>query len=133
MFFFWIVVAPQTLAVGAITLAPLALTVWALWLLAKLASLLGALVIRPLTSLGGGEEGGVFTTILEILTALVILTIVGVLARGAAMAVGSILAVVRPPEARREGDLEQAPLARSVAFAAVGLVAAIWALGSLLT
>lgn len=56
-----------------------------------------------------------------------------VLALGAAMAVGSILAVVRPPEARREGDLEQAPLARSVAFAAVGLVAAIWALGSLLT
>ncbi|MGK2948444.1 MAG: hypothetical protein ACSLFP_07710 [Acidimicrobiales bacterium] len=56
-----------------------------------------------------------------------------VLALGAAMAVGSILAVVRPPESRREGDLEQAPLARSVAFAAVGLVAAIWALGSLLT
>ncbi|MGQ3016159.1 DUF502 domain-containing protein [Phenylobacterium sp.] len=76
---------PQTLAVGAITLAPLALTVWALWLLAKLAALLGALVIRPLSSLGGnGDEGGVFITVLEILTALVILTIVGVLARGAA-------------------------------------------------
>ena len=56
-----------------------------------------------------------------------------VLALGAAMAVGSILAVVRPPESRREGDLEQAPLARSVVFALVGLVAALWALGSLLT
>lgn len=56
-----------------------------------------------------------------------------VLALGAAMAVGSILAVVRPPEARREGDLEQAPLARSIAFAVVGVVAAVWALGSLLT
>ncbi len=56
-----------------------------------------------------------------------------VLALGAAMAVGSILAIVRPPEARREGDLEQAPVARSIAFAAVGLVAAVWALGSLLT
>jgi hypothetical protein len=56
-----------------------------------------------------------------------------VLALGAAMAVGSILAVVRPPEARREGDLEQAPLGRSVVFALVGLVAALWALGSLLT
>ena len=56
-----------------------------------------------------------------------------VLALGAAMAVGSILAVVRPPEARQEGDLEQAPLGRSVVFAAVGLVAALWALGSLLT
>lgn len=74
---------PQTLAVGAITLAPLALTVWALWLLAKLAALLGALVIRPLTAWGGGEPGGL-TTILEILTALIILTVVGVLARGAA-------------------------------------------------
>ena len=76
---------PQTLALGAVTLAPLALTVWALWLLAKLAALLGALVIRPLTTLGGaGDEGGVFTTILDLLTALVILTIVGALARGAA-------------------------------------------------
>jgi hypothetical protein len=56
-----------------------------------------------------------------------------VLALGAAMAVGSLLAVVRPPEARREGDLEQAPVARSLAFAAVGVVAALWALGSLLT
>ena len=56
-----------------------------------------------------------------------------VLALGAAMAVGSILALVRPPEARREGDLEQAPVGRSIVFAAVGLVAALWALGSLLT
>ncbi len=56
-----------------------------------------------------------------------------VLALGAAMAIGSILAIVRPPEVRREGDLEQAPLGRSIAFAAVGVVAAVWALGSLLT
>jgi len=49
------------------------------------------------------------------------------------MAFGSILALVRPPEARKEGDLEQAPLVRSIAFAAVGLVAALWALGSLVT
>lgn len=56
-----------------------------------------------------------------------------VLALGAAMAVGSILALVRPPEARHEGDLEQAPLVRSLAFAAVGVVAALWALGSLAT
>ena len=56
-----------------------------------------------------------------------------VLALGAAMAVGSILAVVRPPESRREGDLEHAPVGRSVVFALVGLVAALWALGSLLT
>jgi hypothetical protein len=56
-----------------------------------------------------------------------------VLALGAAMATGSILALVRPPEARRDGDLDQAPVGRSIAFAAVGLVAALWALGSLVT
>jgi len=56
-----------------------------------------------------------------------------VLALGAAMAVGSVLALVRPPDARDEGDLERAPVARSLLFAAVGLVAALWALGSLLT
>ena len=56
-----------------------------------------------------------------------------VLALGAAMAVGSVLALVRPPEARQEGDLEEAPVVRSIAFAAVGVVAAIWALASLLT
>jgi hypothetical protein len=56
-----------------------------------------------------------------------------VLALGAAMAVGSVLALVRPPDARDEGDLEQAPVGRSLLFAAIGIVAALWALGSLLT
>jgi hypothetical protein len=56
-----------------------------------------------------------------------------VLALGAAMALGSILALVRPPEVRRDGDLEQAPVARSIAFAAVGVVAALWALASLIS
>ena len=54
-----------------------------------------------------------------------------VLALGAAMAVGSVLALVRPPEARQEGDLEQAPVARSLLFVALGLVAAVWAIASL--
>ena len=56
-----------------------------------------------------------------------------VLAIGAAMAAGSIAALVRPPAQRDAGDLEQAPVARSLVFAAVGLVGAIWALASLLT
>ena len=56
-----------------------------------------------------------------------------VLALGGAMAAGSILALVRPPEHRKEGDLEQAPLARSVAFAAIGIIAALWAVASLAT
>ena len=54
-----------------------------------------------------------------------------VLAIGGAMAVGSVVALVRPPESRNEGDLERAPLGRSLVFAAVGLLGALWALGSL--
>jgi len=56
-----------------------------------------------------------------------------VLAIGGAMAVGSILALVRPPEVRGEGDLERAPLGRSLAFAVIGLIGALWALASLVS
>ena len=57
-----------------------------------------------------------------------------VLAIGGAMAVGNLMAIVRPPEARRDDDdLERAPVARSIVFIVVGVVAAMWALGSLLT
>ena len=55
-----------------------------------------------------------------------------VLAIGGAMAVGSVAALVRPPTQRGEGDLEQAPVARSLVFAAIGLVGAVWALASLI-
>jgi hypothetical protein len=56
-----------------------------------------------------------------------------VLAIGGAMAVGSILALVRPPQApTREGDLQRAPIARTVIFAGVGLLAALWAFASLI-
>jgi hypothetical protein len=54
-----------------------------------------------------------------------------VLAIGGAMAVGSVLALVRPPAEREEGRLERAPVGRSVAFALVGAVGALWALASL--
>ena len=56
-----------------------------------------------------------------------------VLALGGAMVVGNGLALVRPPERRQEGDLERAPTGRSVTMVVVGLVAAVWALASLLT
>jgi len=55
-----------------------------------------------------------------------------VLAIGGAMTVGSIAALVRPPAQRGEGDLDQAPVARSLVFAAIGLVGAVWALASLI-
>ena len=54
-----------------------------------------------------------------------------VLAFGGAMAAGSALALVRPPERRDEGDLPDAPVARSVAMIVIGTVAAVWALASL--
>ena len=56
-----------------------------------------------------------------------------VLALGSAMCVGNVMALVKPPAKRRDdADLERAPIARSVAMAAVGLVAALWALASLI-
>ena len=56
-----------------------------------------------------------------------------VLAFGGAMAVGNTLAIVRPPERpKQEGDLERAPVIRSVLFAVIGGFAALWAAASLL-
>ena len=55
-----------------------------------------------------------------------------VLALGAAMAVGSVVALVRPPESPKEGELARAPLARSVVMIALGTLAALWALASLI-
>jgi hypothetical protein len=54
-----------------------------------------------------------------------------VLALGAAMAVGNGLALLRPPPEAKEGDLERAPAARSLVMVAVGLLAAVWAVASL--
>ena len=56
-----------------------------------------------------------------------------VLALGGALFVGNVVAIVRPPTGpREEGSLERAPLMRSLLMGAVGLVAAIWALASLI-
>ena len=57
-----------------------------------------------------------------------------VLALGGAMAVGNFLALIRPASTQHcEGDLERAPLGRSIVFIVVGLVAAIWALAGLIS
>ncbi|MFZ9383912.1 MAG: hypothetical protein ACO27U_04480 [Ilumatobacteraceae bacterium] len=56
-----------------------------------------------------------------------------VLALGGALLVGNGLAIVRPPAQRKDGDLERAPVARSALMALVGLVAAVWALASLVS
>lgn len=56
-----------------------------------------------------------------------------VLALGGAMVVGHGLALVRPPQRTRDGDLARAPVGRSVVMIVVGLVGAVWAAGTLLT
>jgi hypothetical protein len=57
-----------------------------------------------------------------------------VLAVGGALFVGNLLAVVKPPERQLdETNLERAPVIRSLAFALLGFVAAVWALASLVS
>lgn len=55
------------------------------------------------------------------------------LALGGALLVGNLLALIRPPAERRDGELERAPVGRSVAFAVLGGAAALWALASLIS
>jgi hypothetical protein len=55
------------------------------------------------------------------------------LALGGALFAGNLLAVIRPPEQQREeGNLERAPVGRSLLYAGLGFVVAIWALATLL-
>ena len=55
------------------------------------------------------------------------------LAFGAAMAAGSALALVRPPQKRGDTELERPPLSRSLVMIAIGLFASVWALASLVS
>jgi hypothetical protein len=57
-----------------------------------------------------------------------------VLAFGGALVVGNVAAIIRPPDPdkRADGELERAPVVRSLVMAAFGLVAFVWALVSLL-
>lgn len=54
------------------------------------------------------------------------------LALGAALASGTVFALVRPPEHRDEGDLDRPPLARSLVMIAIGGLAAVWGAASLI-
>jgi hypothetical protein len=68
-----------------------------------------------------------------------------VLAFGGAMSIGTLFALVRPPEQPRPASgrvrqdehggepARQIPVARAVVFIAVGGIAALWALASLLS
>ena len=54
------------------------------------------------------------------------------LALGGALAVGNIVAVVRPPDRQRRGDLPRAPVGRSLVMATIGLLSAVWAVASII-
>ena len=54
-----------------------------------------------------------------------------VLAIGAALVIGNVLALVRPSSAPKDGDLTRATVGRSLVMIAIGLIAAIWALATL--
>jgi hypothetical protein len=56
-----------------------------------------------------------------------------VLALGGALLVGNVMALARPPARPKDGELRRAPTGRSLVMAFIGLIAAIWALGSLLS
>jgi hypothetical protein len=55
-----------------------------------------------------------------------------VLAFGGALFAGNLLAVVRPPANPKSGSVQRPPMSRSLVMAGVGLVAAVWALASIL-
>lgn len=54
------------------------------------------------------------------------------LAIGGALVVGNGLALVRPPANPKAGELARAPVGRSLVMIAIGLLAAVWALASLI-
>ena len=56
------------------------------------------------------------------------------LAFGAALFVGNLLAIVKPPANQLDDtNLERAPVMRSAIYSGIGLVAAVWALASLIS
>lgn len=55
-----------------------------------------------------------------------------VLAMGAALVFGNVMAILKPPLQPKEGELAKAPIGRSAGMILVGLIAGIWALASLL-
>lgn len=56
-----------------------------------------------------------------------------VLALGGALVAGNLAAIVKPPATSKDGELGRAPVGRSLTMAGIGLVAAIWALASLVS
>lgn len=56
-----------------------------------------------------------------------------VLALGGALLVGNVLALVRPPDRPNDGELDKAPVTRTVVMASVGGLAVLWAVATILS
>ena len=56
-----------------------------------------------------------------------------VLALGAALLVGNALALLHPPQRPQRGELRSAPFGRTLVMMAIGGLAALWALASLVS
>jgi len=56
-----------------------------------------------------------------------------VLALGAALVFGNGMALIRPPRQAKEDELARAPVGRSAVMIAIGFVAAVWAVASLVS
>jgi hypothetical protein len=56
-----------------------------------------------------------------------------VLALGGALLVGNMLALVRPPERPKAGELDKAPVARTIVMASVGGLAVLWAVATIVS
>lgn len=86
----WAARASEALVVGAVAVAPLALTLWVLWLVLKIAAFVGGLMTGPFNAtvlaIAPGLEGfllhPVTATILNVLVALGALVVVGLMAKG---------------------------------------------------
>ncbi len=56
-----------------------------------------------------------------------------VLALGGALAIGTLMALIKPPTNPKDGSLVKPPLARSIVQIVIGAFASLWALVSMLT
>jgi len=81
----WAAKAAAALVVGAVTVAPLALTLWVLWLVLNVAAVLGGLITAPIVALlgvAGPEVHPVLWGIVNALVAAGALIVIGTLAKG---------------------------------------------------
>lgn len=88
----WAAKASTALVVGVVAVAPLALTLWVLWLVLQVAAFAGGIITTPVTAsilvLAPGLEGflrhGFVATALNIVVALTVLIVIGTMAKGVA-------------------------------------------------